>query len=183
MGVKGGGGQNSSQNSSVGQNTGQSNGANASVGMNFGQTQSGNQSASSGSSFNSSSQDVWGAQSPHLENVYGSATDQYGQAIDSINGMQPMVQDQVSGAFNQGQQGFGNQMQGGFAQGLQGQVGPNSYVNALSGDMMNDAQKIKAQNLQGIDARAAASGMSGSSGYHDATNKMVNNVDEQRCRA
>ena len=120
MGVKGGGGQNSSQNSSVGQNTGQSNGANASVGVNYGQTQSGNQS--SGSSFNSSSQDVWGAQSPHLENVYNNATDQYGNAIQQINSMTPMVQDQVSGAYNQGQQGFGNQMQGGFAQGLQGQV-------------------------------------------------------------
>ena len=176
MGVKGG--SNSSSNSSVGQNTGQSNGANASVGVNYGQTQSGNQSNSSGSSFNASSQDVWGAQSPHLENVYNGATDQYGQAIGQINDMQPMVQDQVSGAFNQGQQGFGNQVQGGFAQGLQGQVGPNSYVDSLAGDMMSDAQKIKAQNLQGLDARAAAAGMSGSSGYHDANNKMANNVDE-----
>jgi hypothetical protein len=176
MGLKGG--KNSSSNSSVGQNTGQSNGANASVGMNYGQTQSGNQSSSSGSSFNQSSQDVWGAQQPHLENVYGSATDQYGQAIGQINDMQPMVQDQVSGSFNQGQQGFGNQMQGGFAQGLQGQVGPNSYVNALAGDMMSDAQKIKAQNLQGLDARAAASGMSGSSGYHNANNMMAESVDD-----
>ena len=179
MGIKGGGGQNSSQNSSVGQNTGQSNGANASVGMNFGQTQSGNQSSSSGSSFNSSSQDVWGAQAPHLENVYGSATDQYGQAIDQINGMQPQVQDQVNQTYGQGAAGYGNQVQGGFAQGLQGQVGPNSYVNALAGDMMSDAAKIKQQNLGGLDARAAASGMSGSSGYHNSANQMANNVDEQ----
>ena len=179
MGVKGGGGQNSSQNSSVGQNTGQSNGANASVGMNFGQTQSGNQSSSSGSSFNQSSQDVWGAQAPHLENVYGSATDQYGQAIDQINGMQPGVQNQVNQAAAQGMGGFGNQMEGGFAQGLQGQVGPNSYVNALAGDMMSDAAKIKQQNLGGLDARAAAAGMSGSSGYHNSANQMANNVDEQ----
>lgn len=179
MGIKGGGGQNSSQNSSVGQNTGQSNGANASVGMNFGQTQSGNQSSSSGSSFNQSSQDVWGAQAPHLENVYGSATDQYGQAIDQINGMQPMVQDQVNQTYGQGAAGYGNQAQGGFAQGLQGQVGPNSYVNALAGDMMSDAAKIKQQNLGGLDARAAASGMSGSTGYHNSANQMANNVDEQ----
>ena len=179
MGVKGGGGQNSSQNSSVGQNTGQSNGANASVGMNFGQTQSGNQSSSSGSSFNQSSQDVWGAQAPHLENVYGSATDQYGQAIGQINEMQPMVQGQVNDAYNQGAAGFGNQTHGGFASGLQGQVGPNSYVNALAGDMMSDANKIKQQNLGGLDARAAASGMSGSTGYHNSANQMANNVDEQ----
>lgn len=178
MGVKGGGGQNSSQNSSVGQNTGQSNGANASVGMNFGQTQSGNQSNSSSSSFNQSSQDVWGAQAPHLENVYGSATDQYGQAIEQINGMQPMVQDQVNQTYNQGSAGYGNQVQGGFASGLQGQVGPNSYVNALAGDMMSDAAKIKQQNLGGLDARAAAAGMSGSTGYHNSANTMANNVDE-----
>lgn len=181
MGVKGGGGQNSSQNSSVGQNTGQSAGGNASVGMNFGQTQSGNQSQqnSSSSSFNQSSQDVWGAQAPHLENVYGSATDQYGQAIDQINGMQPMVQDQVGQTYNQGAAGYGNQVQGGFASGLQGQVGENSYVNALAGDMMSDANKIKMQNLGGIDARAAAAGMSGSTGYHNSANQMANNVDEQ----
>ena len=58
-------------------------------------------------------------------------------------------------------------MQGGFASGLQGQVGQNNYVNALAGDMMSDANKIKMQNLGGIDARApAAAGMSGSTGYH-----------------
>ena len=162
-----------SQQASTGQNV------NSSTGLNFGMQQSGQNSNSSGSSFNQSSQDVWGTQAPHLENVYGSATDQYGQAIEQINAMQPMVQDQVSGAFNQGMAGYGNQMGGGFASGLQGQVGPNSYVNALAGDMMSDAQKIKAQNLGGIDARAAAAGMSGSSGYHNSANQMANNVDEQ----
>ena len=44
---------------------------------------------------------------------------------------------------------------------------------------MSDAQKIKAQNLGGIDARAAAAGMSGSTGYHNSANQMANNVDEQ----
>lgn len=174
-----------SQQTSNSMNAGNGQNVSSGVGMNYGVNQSGqessNQSSSSGSSFNSSesSQDVWGAQAPHLENVYGSATDQYGQAIDQINGMQPGVQDQVNQAAAQGMGGFGNQMQGGFAQGLQGQVGPNSYVNALAGDMMSDAAKIKQQNLGGLDARAAAAGMSGSSGYHNSVNQMADNVDQQ----
>jgi hypothetical protein len=164
----------SKQSSSSSQN---SQGVSSGVNMNYGVNQSGQQSSSSGSSYNSSSQDVWSGQSPHLVNVYGSATDQYGQAIDSINGMQPQVQDQVNQAASQGMAGNAAQSQGGFAAGLQGQVGPNSYVNALKGDMMNDANLIKQQNLGGLDARAAASGMSGSTGYHSSANKMANNVD------
>ena len=164
--------QSNSQQASSGQNV------SSGVGVNYSTNQSGQNSNSSGSSFNQSSQDVWGAQAPHLENVYGSATDQYGQAIGQINDMQPMVQDQVNQAASQGMAGNQAQMGGGFAGGLQGQVGPNSYVNALKGDMMNDANLIKQQNLGGIDARAAASGMSGSSGYHNSANQMANNVDK-----
>jgi len=169
------GGKSNQNSSSSGQNV------SSNVGVNYGVNQSGqqssNQSSSSGGSFNESSQDVWAGQSPHLVNVYDSATDQYGQAIDSINGMQPQVQDQVNQAASQGMAGSAAQSQGGFASGLQGQVGPNSYVNALKGDMLNDANLIKQQNLGGLDARAAASGMSGSTGYHSAANKMANNVD------
>lgn len=170
-----------SQQTSNSMNAGTGQNVNSGVGMNYGVNQSGQNSTSNSSNFSSSSstQDVWGAQAPHLENVYGSATDQYGQAIDTINGLQPQVQDQVSNAFDQGNAGYGNQLQGGFAQGLQGQVGPNSYVNALAGDMMSDAAKIKQQNLGGLDARAAAAGMSGSSGYHNSVNQMADNVDQQ----
>ena len=58
-------------------------------------------------------------------------------------------------------------------------MGPNAYTNALAGDMMSDAAQIKQQNLGGLDARAAAAGMSGSSGYRNQVNQMVDNVDEQ----
>ncbi len=156
-----------------------SQGVSSGVNMNYGMNQSGQQSSSSGSSVNSSSQDVWGGQQDALANVYDSAGNQYGQAIDQINGMQPQVQDQVSGAFNQAQGGYGNQLGGGFASGLQGQVGPNAYTDALAGDMMSDAAKLKQQNLGGLDARAAAAGMSGSSGYRDQATQMAENVDEQ----
>ena len=167
------GGSNRSNQSSSSQSVNNATGVNSSVGMNFGTNQSGQ--ASQGSS----SQNVWGAQTPYLEDVYGQAQDQYGQAIGTINGLQPQVQDQVSGAFNQAQGGYGNQLGGGFAQGLQGQVGPNAYTDALAGDMMSDAAKLKQQNLGGLDARAAAAGMSGSSGYRNQVNQMADNVDEQ----
>lgn len=166
-----------SKQSSSSQNVSSNQGVNSSVGMNYGVNQSGNQS--SGSSMNSSNQRIWGEQSPYLQDVYGSAQGQYGQAMDQINALQPQVQDQVSGAFDQGMAGYGNQMGGGFAQGLLGQVGENAYVDQLAGDMMSDAAKIKQQNLGNLDARAAAAGMSGSSGYRNQVSDMAENVDEQ----
>lgn len=151
-------------------------GVNSSTGMNFGFNQSG-QSAQ-GSSMNSSNQRVWGEQSPYLQDVYSGAQDQYGQAMGQINELQPQVQGQVSDAFQQGMAGYGNQMGGGFAAGLQGQVGPNAYTDTLANDMISDAAKIKQQNLGGLDARAAAAGMSGSSGYQNQVANMTENVDE-----
>ena len=170
------GSKSKSNNSSSSQNVSNDQGVSSGVNMNYGTNQSGN--SSSGSSVNSSNQSVWGGQQDALENVYDSAGNQYGQAIDTINGLQPQVQDQVSGSFNQAQGGYGNQLGGGFAQGLQGQVGPNAYTDALAGDMISDAAQIKQQNLGGLDARAAAAGMSGSSGYRNQVNNMVSDVDE-----
>lgn len=168
------GGKSKQNSSSSGQQ------ASSNVGMNYGLNQSGNTSSqqSSGSSMNSSNQRVWGDQQPYLQDVYGSAQDQYGQAIGQINALQPQVQSQVTDAFQQGMAGYGNQMGGGFAAGLQGQVGPNAYTDTLANDMISDANKIKQQNLGGLDARAAAAGMSGSSGYRNQVADMAENVDE-----
>ena len=171
MGSKSKGNQSSSS-----QNVSNNQGVSSGVNMNYGVNQGGNQS--SGSSMNSSSQSVWGDQSPYLQDVYGSAQDQYGQAINTINGLQPEVQAQVTDAVQQGMGGYGNQMGGGFAAGLQGQVGPNAYTDTLANDMISDANKIKQQNLGGLDARAAAAGMSGSSGYQNQVANMAENVDE-----
>jgi hypothetical protein len=170
------GSKSKSNNSSSSQNVSNNQGVSSGVNMNYGVNQSGNQS--SGSSMNSSSQGVWGDQSPYLQDVYGSAQDQYGQATDTINGLQPQVQGQVADAFQQGMGGYGNQMGGGFASGLVGQVGPNAYTDTLANDMISDAAQIKQQNLGGLDARAAAAGMSGSSGYQNQVANMTNDVDE-----
>ena len=49
--------------------------------------------------------------------------------------LQPGQSQQVQDAYGQANQGFGNQLDGGFAAGLQGQVGPNSYTDAMKGMM------------------------------------------------
>ena len=95
-----------------------------------------------------------------------------------VNGMRPQVQQQLGDSLEAAGQGYGNQMGGGFASGLQGQVGPNSYVDAMKGQVADDAMLLKQQHLGGLDARAAAAGMSGSSGYRNQVNDMAQNVDE-----
>ena len=61
--------------------------------------------------------------------------------------MTPEVQQQMQGAFQNAAGGFGDQMGGGFAAGLQGQIGPNSYVDAMKGQIADDANRLKQQNL------------------------------------
>jgi hypothetical protein len=48
----------------------------------------------------------------------------------------------------------------------------------MKGQVADDAQLLKQQNLGGLDARAAAAGMSGSSGYRDQVNDMSNQIDQ-----
>ena len=176
------GGKSKSKQSSSSQNVQNSQGVNSGINMSYGTNQSGNygqnSSSGGGSSFNSSSQDVYGAQAPYLQDVYGQAQGAFNQGMADVNGMTPGVQQQLGDALGAAGQGYGNQMGGGFAAGLQGQVGPNSYVDAMRGQVADDAQLLKQQNLGGLDARAAAAGMSGSSGYRNQVNDMAQNVDE-----
>jgi hypothetical protein len=182
------GGSVSKSNSSSqgsGWNAGNTAGFNGGINGNYGINQSGNTSTSGSTSdsfsggSSQSSQNVWGAQQPFLQDGYGGAQSAFNSAMGNINQMTPGVQNAMGSALAGAAGGFGNQMGGGFASGLQGQVGENAYVNALSNDMISDAQKIKQQNLGGLDARAAAAGMSGSSGYRNQVGDMMNDVDEQ----
>lgn len=171
---------NSSNNSS---NTGGMNfneGFNSSIGGNFGTNQSGNTSTSGGvgSSQSSSSQGVWGEQAPYLQDVYGAGQDAYNNTMGQVNNLTPQVQDQMQQAAQAGMGGFQNQLAGGNIAGLQGQVGQNNYLDAMKGQVADDANLLKQQNLGSLDARAAASGMSGSSGYRDQVNKSFDNIDQ-----
>jgi hypothetical protein len=160
-------------------------GVNSGVGVNYGVNSSGNQSNSSGSnsSFNQSDGYVWEPQVESLENLYAQNTDQYNRAIAGINGLQPDVQQQVQDAYGNAASGMGNQADGGFAAALQGQVGPNAFTGALKQNIADDANLLKQQSLGGLDARAAASGMSGSTGYRDQVAKMTDNADKSALQA
>jgi hypothetical protein len=176
------GGKSKSKQSSTSQNVQNSQGVNSGINMNYGLNQSGNygqnSSSGGGSSFNQSTQNVYGDQAPYLQDVYGQAQGAFNQGMADVNGMRPEVQQQMGDALGAAGQGYENQMGGGYAGQLAGQVGPNSYVGALKGQIADDAQLLKQQNLGGLDARAAAAGMSGSSGYRGQVNDMAQNVDE-----
>ena len=179
---------NNSSGISAGQNANLGFGINGNYGVNQSANQSSGGSQQSGGSQNSSqnasqntsqsNQNVYGAQDPYLQDVYAQAQNAFSQGMGDVNAMSPMVQGSMGNALGQAQGAYGNQMGGGYAQGLAGQVGPNAYTDALKGQIANDAQKLKQQNLGSLDARAAAAGMSGSSGYRDQANEMANNVDE-----
>ena len=185
------GSKSKSRQSTSSQNVSQSQGVNSGVNMNYGFNQSGNfgqnssaggsrslgGSAGGGSSFNRSTQDVYGAQAPYLQDVYGAAQGAFNQGMADVQGIRPGVQQQLGDALAAAGDGYGNQLGGGFAAGLAGQVGPNSYVDALKGQIADDAMRLKQQNLGSLDARAAAAGMSGSSGYRDQVNAMAEDVD------
>ena len=183
-----GGSDSTQSNNSSGINAGQNANLGFGINGNYGVNQSANQSMGgsqqSGGSQNASqntsqsTQDVYGAQSPYLQDVYAQGANAFHQGMADVNGMKPMVQGSMGNALGQAQGAYGNQMGGGFAQGLAGQVGPNAYTEALKGQIADDAQKLKQQNLGSLDARAAAAGMSGSSGYRDQVNDMSNSVDE-----
>jgi hypothetical protein len=172
------GGSVSKQNSNSqgsGWNAGNTGGVNGGINGTYGV----NQSGSSSQSGSQSSQNVYGDQAPYLQDVYGQAQNAFQKGMNEVDSLKPGVQNAMGNALAGGAAGYGNQLGGGFASGLEGEIGPNSYVDALKGDMLSDAQKIKQQNLGGLDARAAAAGMSGSSGFHDQASKMMDNVDEQ----
>ena len=181
------GGKQKSNQSSAGQqyNSGQNYGSN--IGTNFAI----NQSGSSGNSFNQSTsnqgsnsvsgsmQDVWGSQSPFLESMYGSAQGEYGNALNNINGMTPQVSGQVQDAFGTGSGAFNNLAVGGQQAQLLSGMGQNPYVAAMKDQVASDADRLKQQTLASTDARAAAAGMSGSSGYRDQVGQSFSNIDQQ----
>ena len=181
-----GGKQKSNQSSASQQyNSGQNYGSN--IGTNFAI----NQSGSSGNSFNQSTsnqgsnsvsgsmQDVWGSQSPFLESMYGSAQGEYGNALNNINGMTPQVSGQVQDAFGTGSGAFNNLAVGGQQAQLLNAMGQNPYVAAMKDQVASDADRLKQQTLASTDARAAAAGMSGSSGYRDQVGQSFSNIDQQ----
>jgi hypothetical protein len=168
-----GAGANKSQSnqSSSGQQYGSGQNYSSNTGVNFGL----NQSGSSGGS----SQDVWGGQSPYLTDMYGSANGAYNNAMGGINGMTPQVSGQVQGAYGTGSDAFNNLAGGGQQMQLLNSMGQNPYIDAMKDQVASDADRMKQQTLGSLDGRAAAAGMSGSSGYRDQVGQSFSNIDQQ----
>lgn len=193
VGANMGGNFNTAQGGSIGFQNAQNEGQSTSSGGSF------SSSSSRGSS--SSTQDIWGAQSPFLKQVYESAAQGNTDAQAAIQAMQPGIQNQVNNLAAGGQQGFNQMLAGGAAAGLgpsmvggmqgnslQQQMlnnynGQNPYLSGMKDQIAQDANRLKQQNLGNLDARAAAAGMSGSSGYRQQVADMAENVDDQALNA
>ena len=85
-----------------------------------------------------------------------------------VNGMSPMVQQQMAQALGMGNMAYGNQAAGGNMAGLQNNMqgmagnslsqqmlnnyGNNPYVDSMKGQIAEDANMLKQQNLGSLDS-------------------------------
>jgi len=132
---------------------------------------------------------VWGGQKPYLKDLYGAAGNLFGNTNQGMQGMIPGAEQGMQDVYNQMQPGWQDQMQGGAYKdmGLQNQLmsslnqsmnNPsamseinamvmggegNNYADAMQEKYRRNMQDSNANMLQNLDARAAASGMSGGS--------------------
>ena len=132
---------------------------------------------------------VWGGQAPFLKNLYSQAGNLFGNTNQGMQGMIPGAEQGMQDVYNQMQPGWQEQMQGGAYKdmGLQNQLmsslnqsmnNPsamseinamvmggegNNYADAMQEKYRRNMQDSNANMLQNLDARAAASGMSGGS--------------------
>ena len=132
---------------------------------------------------------VWGGQKPYLKDLYGAAGNLFGNTNQGMQGMIPGAEQGMQDVYNQMQPGWQEQMQGGAYKdmGLQNQLmsslnqsmnNPsamseinamvmggegNNYADAMQEKYRRNMQDSNANMLQNLDARAAASGMSGGS--------------------
>lgn len=130
-------------------------------------------------------QDVWGGQTPALQNLYSQIGSLFGQTNDGMQGQISGATDWMNQIRDQSSPYWQNQMQGGAYQGmdLQNQYNQalggggneqfmneqimggagNNYVDAMKDTMARDAQTSLGGQLAMNDARASGAGMSGSS--------------------
>jgi len=141
------------------------------------------------SNYNNNSQfqqGVWNKKP--LTGMYDEANKLYQQQQQQMQGLQPWAQQFTKGAANDAQKAWQDQLLGGayagvnagdiqsqlqqsmqdpsktssiYAQMMGGQG--NNYADAMKGQYMKDAQRAQEQMMSNLDARAAGSGMSGSS--------------------
>lgn len=162
-------------------------------------------SANSGSQFN---QDVWGPQGGALSGMYGDQGSLWDQTNSQMQGQIPGAINDQQGIFDAANPAWQQQLQGGAYAGMdlqnqynQDRLGGgneqfldqsimggqgNDYVDAMRGQMQQDSEDSLGRNLASNDARAASTGLSGSSrhgitesGIRDASSENLANAQTQ----
>ena len=162
------------------------------------------ESESDSQSTNQFRQNVWPVQSNALAGLYNQAGNLFGQTNTGMQGQIPGATDYISGIADQAQPAWQDQMAGGAYRdmGLQGSLmgslnqslnNPsamseinamvmggecNNYAVAMKNQYMQDARRAKNQMLSNMDARAVASGQSGSSRHGVAQAEGMRGINE-----
>ena len=161
---------------------------------------SSSKSDSESSSQSSFDQNVWEPQGDALQGLYDQAGSLFGQTNQGMQGLIPGATEQMQGVYDQTSPAYQQQLQGGAYQGmdLQGQYNQalqqgggneqfinqsimggegNNYADAMREQFTNDATRAQENMLQNLDARAAASGMSGGSRHGTATAQGMDDIN------
>ena len=177
------GGSESADSEQMSEGSGFNTGSNISGGINLGQNTSeslgigagggsGSSSgtASSGSSGSSQSQDnVWGEQSPFLGDVYQQAQGMFNQQQPQLQQEGQFAGDYTRQAQNSGMGAWQNQLS---------DQNVNSYTDQMKQSVARDAQNAQNQMLGSMDARAAASGMSGGARHGQAIGEGMRGIND-----
>lgn len=149
------------------------------------------------------SQNVWSPQGGALQNLYGNAANTFGGTSSLMNENVSNASNIANNAANTGQQALDTMASGGAYGGLglgsqlmsslnQSMNSPsatqeinnmimggsgNNYADAMKETYINDANKATQNMLGNLDARAAASGMSGGSRHGTAISKGMEDIN------
>lgn len=164
--------------------------------LNFGKSKSGSSS--------NYSQDVFGPQADALGNMYGQQSNLFNSTLNTMNRAQPGASEYMNQTAADAQGGWQNQMQGGAYGNLgigeqlmnslarsdgrpsamseinsmiMGGEG-NNYADAMKQQYMQDASQAQNQMMGNLDARAAASGMSGGSRHGIAQAQGLQDINQ-----
>lgn len=165
----------------------------------------GGSSKSSGSSSATYQDSVWGGQQPALQQLYGQAKNLYGQTSGQAFGQMPQAIEGMQYAQQQTQAPWQDQLQGGayrdmgLQNALMGSLNQsfnnpsamseingmimggdgNNYADAMKESYISDANRAQQLMLGNLDARAAASGMSGGSRHGMAQGLGMEGINDQ----
>lgn len=171
------GSKSQSSGESESEGSGFNTGGNVSGGVNIGQgTSSGFTSGETtgSSSASSASQDrIYGAQDPFLRDKYQQSRDLYQQQQPQLAAEAGYAGDFTRGVQDTAMAGWQDQMAG---------AGPSQYADEMRGVVAQDAGRAQEQMLAQMDARAAASGMSGGARHGSAIGQGMTGINDAMLR-